>query len=142
MEKQMTGGYLAGVGAELEPLVIQPDHQQLFMFSAITWNRHAIHYNRQCARDEGLPDVVVQRALIGNYFARLLERGTHHRAEILRLEWKVVRSAIPGDTLTCSGVVRRSDRQQAATLIECDLTMVNQQAETVANGVGTVRLAG
>lgn len=55
------------VGTKLSKLVKTPDRQQLFMFSAITWNRHAIHYNRQHARDEGLPDVVVQRALVGNF---------------------------------------------------------------------------
>ena len=142
MKKQKHDKESWSVGTELEPLVIQPTYQQLFMFSAITWNRHAIHYNRKKARDEGLPDVVVQRALIGNFFARLLEGWTHHRAEILRLEWKVVRSAVPGDTLTCSGVIRHTDTQQGATLIECDLTMVNQETDTVANGVGTLRLAG
>jgi hydroxyacyl-ACP dehydratase HTD2-like protein with hotdog domain len=142
MKKQMRDGQSWEVGTELEKLVIKPDYQQLFMFSAITWNRHAIHYNRESARDEGLPDVVVQRALIGNFFSRLLERAMHHRAEIRHLEWKVVRSAVPGDTLTCSGVVRRTDTQQDGTLIECDLAMVNQGADTVAKGVGTVRLAG
>jgi hydroxyacyl-ACP dehydratase HTD2-like protein with hotdog domain len=142
MKKRMHDGQSWEVGTELEKLVIKPDCQQLFMFSAITWNRHAIHYNRESARDEGLPDVVVQRALIGNFFSRLLEQAMHHRAEIRRLEWKVVRSAVPGDTLTCSGVVRRTDSQHGATLIEYDLAMVNQEADTVAKGVGTVRLAG
>lgn len=142
MKKQMHNGENWEVGTKFEKLVITPDYQQLFMFSAITWNRHAIHYNRLSARDEGLPDVVVQRALIGNFFARLLEREMRHRAEILRLEWKVVRSAIPGDTLTCSGVVKRTDTQQDFILIECDLILVNQEADTVASGVGTVRFSG
>ena len=112
------------------------------MFSAITWNRHAIHYDRQSARAEGLPDVVVQRALVGNFFARLLERGTHQRADIRRLEWKVLRSAVPGDTLTCSGVVRRTYAERGADLIECDLLMVNQEGDTVAKGAATLQFAG
>lgn len=140
MKKQMHDGQSWEVGTELEKLVIKPDYQQLFMFSAITWNRHVIHYNRESARDEGLPGAVVQRGLIGNFFARLLERGTHHRAEILRLEWKVVRSAVPGDTLICSGVVRRIHSDRGATLFECDLAMVDQEAAAIANGTGVVRL--
>jgi hydroxyacyl-ACP dehydratase HTD2-like protein with hotdog domain len=58
---------IVAVGTKLGELVKKPDRRQLFMFSAITWNRHAIHYDRQSAREEGLPDVVVQRALIGNF---------------------------------------------------------------------------
>ena len=130
------------VGTELKKLVIEPDYQQIFMYSAITWNRHLIHYNRQKARGEGLPDVVVQRGLVGNYFARLLESGMTHCADILRLEWRVVRSAVPGDTLTCSGVVRRIHEQKGNTQIEFDLSMINQNAELVAKGSGTVQLAG
>ena len=128
------------VGTELKKLVIKPDDQQIFMYSAITWNRHAIHYNRQKARDEGLPDVVVQRGLIGNYFAQLLENGMHHCADIRRLEWRVLRSAVPGDTLACSGVVRRIDLKGTGTRIEIDLAMINQHNEMVAKGTGTVQL--
>jgi hydroxyacyl-ACP dehydratase HTD2-like protein with hotdog domain len=139
MENQMHDEDVLAVGTKLDKLVKKPDLKQLFMFSAITWNRHIIHYNRQSARDEGLPDIVVQRALIGNFLAQLLDQWMQHRGDILRLEWKVVRSAIPGDTLTCSGVVRRKYIRGSDTLIECDLEMVNQEADAIAKGVGTVR---
>lgn len=141
MKKQLRRQDGWAVGTALEKLVIQTDCRQLFMFSAITWNRHAIHYDRQSARAEGLPGVVVQRALIGNFFARLLEQGTHQRADIQRLEWKVMRSAVPGDTLTCSGVVRRTHAERGTALIDCDLQMVNQEGDTVAKGAATLKLA-
>ncbi len=127
------------VGTNLGKLVKKPDIKQLFMFSAITWNRHAIHYNRQCARDEGLPDVVVQRALIGNFLAQLLDQWMQYRGEIQRLEWKVVHSAIPGDTLTCTGVVEKILIEKDHTLAECDLEILNQKADAIAKGLGTVR---
>ena len=141
MENRMQDEKAVAVGDKLGPLVKKPDVQQLFMFSAITWNRHAIHYSRQAARDEGLPDVVVQRALIGNFLAQLLDQWMQHRGEIQRLEWKVVRSAIPGDILTCSGAVKKIVVEKDHRLIECDLEMVNQAASTIAHGAGTVWLA-
>jgi len=125
------------VGASLGTLVKSPDLKQVFMFSAITWNRHVIHYNRESARNEGLPDVVVQRALIGNFFAQFLEQWLQGRGEVERLEWKVIHSAIPGDRLTCSGVVQDiSDAWQ----VVCQLKMVNQNGDVIANGSGTVSL--
>ena len=128
------------IGTKLRKLVKKPDFKQLFMFSAITWNRHAIHYNRKSARGEGLPDVVVQRALIGNFFAQFLGQWIKDRGDVQRLEWKVVRSAIPGDTLTCLGVVKKKVVDNDNKLIECDIEMVNQKDDTIAKGVGTVRL--
>ena len=140
MINRMQDEKVVAVGTKLGELVKKPDRRQLFMFSAITWNRHAIHYDRQRAREEGLPDVVVQRALIGNFFAQLLDQWLQDRGEIQRLEWKVVHSAIPGDILTCSGVVKRIDVEKGTTLIECGLEIVNQEADAIATGVGTARI--
>jgi 3-methylfumaryl-CoA hydratase len=37
----------------------QPDHVQLFRFSALTWNSHRIHYDADhCRRHEGYPDII------------------------------------------------------------------------------------
>ena len=37
----------------------QPDHVQLFRFSALTWNGHRIHYDADhCRRHEGYPDLI------------------------------------------------------------------------------------
>ena len=61
------------VGMEIPPLVKRPGHVDLFLFSAITWNAHRIHYDAEFSRnDEKLPDVVVQRSLHGCYLAEML----------------------------------------------------------------------
>jgi len=79
----------------IEGLSVTPDCMQVFMFSAVTWNRHHIHYNREQAIEEGLPDVVVQRGLIGNFLARMLNRWIDGRGEVRRLKWQMRRSAVP-----------------------------------------------
>ena len=140
MKKGMPEWELIEIGASLGELAKRPDIKQIFMFSAITWNRHVIHYNRESARNEGLPDIVVQRALIGNFFAQFLERWMEDKGDIMRLEWKVVHSAVPGDTLTCRGVVREKYAEEETRLIRCDLEVVNQNAETIAQGQAMLRL--
>lgn len=128
------------IGAQLGELVKKPDATQIFMFSAITWNRHAIHYNKQRALSEGLPDVVVQRALIGNFFAQFLEQSLASKGDIRRLEWKVVRSAIPGDTLTCRGVVTHKDTAGGTKFVRCAVEMTNQKSESIASGEASLIL--
>ena len=92
------------------PLVLpdlpwQPSAMQVFMFSAATWNRHRIHYERDAARAEGHADVVVQRALIGNVFARHALGWLDGGARLQRLGWRVLASALPGQLLRCQGAV-------------------------------------
>lgn len=137
MEKQSDSAGIIQIDAPMGTLVKTPDLKQIFMFSAATWNRHAIHYSRESARSEGLPDVVVQRALIGNFLAQFMEQWAQDIGEVERLEWKVVHSAIPGDTLTCSGTVNRitDDRW-----VECNVKIINQTGDVIAKGNGTVRL--
>jgi hydroxyacyl-ACP dehydratase HTD2-like protein with hotdog domain len=121
-------------GTKLKELVKKPNYKQIFMFSAVTWNRHMIHYNSETARNEGLPDVVVQRALIGNYFAQLLTQWAGENAELKRLEWKVLRSAIPGDKLVCQGEVVAKLEQNSCRLANCKIQMMNQKSEILATG--------
>lgn len=45
--------------------VVQPDPILLFRFSALRFNSHRIHYDREyVVREEGLPGLIVQAAMI------------------------------------------------------------------------------
>lgn len=107
-----SGAELAGRQGPFElPLVLPelrvlPTPMQLFMFSAVTWNRHHIHYSEQAARAEGHPDVVVQRSLIGNYFARQVGAWLGGQGRIARLVWRVTGPAVPHQWLRCHGAVQ------------------------------------
>jgi len=124
----------------LPELVVTPTHTQIFMFSAVTWNRHHIHYSRDAAIAEGLQDVVVQRALIGNYFVRLLTNWLRDSGEIKNISWKVLSSAVPNRKLRCQGVIASHESAAAADPghLACEMTMINDAGETVATGRATV----
>ena len=119
-------------------LIVCPDSMQIFMFSAVTWNRHHIHYNQDAAVSEGLPGVVVQRALIGNFFARLIANWAGDSAELRKLAWKVTRSALSGQKIVCRGRVQRSIESEGEKLVECEVTAFNENDELIASGSATV----
>ncbi len=115
-------------------LVVCPDRVKVFMFSAITWNRHHIHYSKDDAVSEGLPDIVVQRGLIGNFLARLITNWIGDSAELCKLTWKVTRSALPGKDIVCRGQIKeRIDSEDEKYLI-CDVTASNENDELIASG--------
>jgi hydroxyacyl-ACP dehydratase HTD2-like protein with hotdog domain len=116
----------------LPELVVVPDHQQIFSFSAVTWNRHHVHYSKDAAVAEGLPDVVVQRALLGDFLARAVgEQG-----ELRELSWKVRSSATPGMRLRCQGEITAAEDGSA----ECELRIVGDDDRVVAEGRARLEL--
>ncbi len=126
------------VTSRIPELIVRPDPMQVFMFSAITWNRHHIHYSKDAAISEGLPDVVVQRALIGNFLARLITDWIGDSGELRRLAWKVTRSALPGRDIVCRGHVKeRIDSEEGAYLV-CEVTAFDENDELLASGEATV----
>lgn len=126
------------VTTQIPTLTVCPDHTQIFMFSAATWNRHHIHYSKDAAVSEGLPDTVVQRALIGNFLARLITSWVGDSAELCKLTWKVTRSAFPGNDIVCRGEVQQKIDSQDAKYLVCEVTASNENDEQIASGEATV----
>ena len=123
---------------QIPELIVCPDRTQIFMFSAVTWNRHHIHYSKDAAVSEGLPDIVVQRALIGNFLARLITNWVGEGAELRKLAWKVTRNALPGKNIVCRGKIKeRIDSDDEKCLI-CEVTASNENDELIASGDATI----
>lgn len=126
--------------APIPALVVTPDHTQIFMFSAATWNRHHIHYSKDAALAEGLPDVVVQRALIGNFFARLLAGWLGDTGDIRELSWKVSASAVPGAALRIEGDALAVNVGGGHRDVDCALRITDAGGRAIASGRARLRL--
>ena len=126
------------VTTQIPELIVCPDHTQVFMFSAVTWNRHHIHYSKDAAISEGLPDIVVQRALIGNFLARLITDWIGDGAELRKLEWKVTRSALPGKDIVCRGKIKERIDSEDEKYVICEVTASNENDELIASGDAVV----
>lgn len=126
--------------APIPELVVKPDRMQIFMFSAATWNRHHIHYDKDAALAEGLPDVLVQRALIGSFFARLLTEWLGDAGEIRELSWKVTHSAMPDRALRCAGTLLTVEMAEGVRHADCELSMQDEADRAIAAGRARLRL--
>lgn len=127
------------VGLALPELIVTPTHAQIFMFSAVTWNRHRVHYDREAARREGLPDVVVQRGLVGNYLAQMLRRWLGRPDGIRTLEWRMLHSAVADVALLCRGRIAACSKGEELERAECTIDVsVANSGTCVARGRATV----
>lgn len=66
----------AASGRPLQSQLVTPDTVTLFRFSALTWNAHRIHYDRDYAMDEeGYPGLVVHGPLTASLLALFSREG-------------------------------------------------------------------
>lgn len=131
----MTSG-THGLPETIPPFSVIPTTTQVFMYSAVTWNRHRIHFDRGAALEEGHQDVVVQRALLGNYLALMLQQWLGTSGTTRQLSWKVISSAIPGKKIHCCGQV--VDRTGA--MLRCDLKILTDDDTIVVAGTALCEL--
>jgi hydroxyacyl-ACP dehydratase HTD2-like protein with hotdog domain len=128
------------VGAVVPPLVNTPTAVTLFRFSAVTWNAHRIHYDREYAQTEGHPGVLVQAHMHGAWLTRMLTDWMGPRGRLLSIEWKNRRRAMPSDVLTCTGAVTGKLREGGTGKLHLDITETNQNGEVCASGKAQVAL--
>ena len=125
-------------GDEIPAITKKPTYMQLFMFSAITWNRHLIHYNAEYAHHDGLQNVAIHRALIGNFLAQLLSDWIGEDGKVAKVEWNVRATAVPGDTLVCKGRVLKKRIEGNTKIVECEIWVEKEGGEMIAPGKGEV----
>lgn len=122
----------------LPELVVEPSAMQVFMFSAITWNRHHIHYSRDAAVGEGHAGVVLQRALLGNYFARHAQGWLGAAGSVRRIAWRVVSSALTGQRLCCSGAVTGRLPEADKLLLRYEAGLRDEAGREIATAWGVL----
>lgn len=131
---------IAFVGASIPELVREPSAVQLFQFSAITWNSHRIHYDRDYAIEERFPDVVVQAHLHACFLAQAVLEACGAESRLERIAWQNRGIAVPGDRLTISGEVVNVETANAGTRLEFGLEERNQRDELCVKGSAVVFL--
>jgi hydroxyacyl-ACP dehydratase HTD2-like protein with hotdog domain len=128
------------VGDMVTELLKQPTALHIFRYSAITWNAHRIHYEKDYAAKEGHPDVLVQAPLHGAYLSQMVSDWIGPQGRIHQIGWANRGRAIPGDTLTCSGKVISKRIENGIGLVELEIIEKNQHGDICAVGQSLVSL--
>lgn len=103
------------VGETLPGFTVHPSTVQLFLFSAVTWNPHRIHYDEPYTTgEEGHDGVVVQGPLIGAWVLELAQAWVSGWGEVVLTEYRNVASAFAGDELRVSGEVVEAGAEPVA----------------------------
>ena len=135
----MSGQRLVGdvaVGDVLEPAIRNASRAQLFLYSAATHNPHRIHYDRDYAATEGLPDIIVHGPLQGAWLSQFVTDWAGPRGRMLTLTWQNRRSALPEHDYVFRGVVQAVD----GDVVHLEVEAVDGDGTVLMPGTATVRL--
>ncbi len=127
-------------GMALPEKITNASRAQLFLYSAATWNPHRIHYDREYARSEGLPDVVVHGPLQGAWLSQYVTDWAGPRGRVLQLSWQNRRSAVSERDLRFRGRVSRVYRDGGANLVELEVWEEDDQGQVLMPGTARVAL--
>jgi acyl dehydratase len=109
-------------------------------FARLFGDRSPIHVDRDYARAQGYPDVVVHGAVLNGLLSHFIGMALPgRRALILSTELRFLRAVHPGDTVVCRGQITQRVESQHA--IELRLGFVaKERGIKVASGRAQVRV--
>ena len=128
------------IATAITPLIKRPTTVQLFRFSAMTWNSHKIHFDKPYAQSEGYPDILVQSHLHGSFLVQAVMDWAGPAARLVGFRWQNRAIGIPGDVLTCTGTVVKTELREGLGYVECELEERNQKNELCVPAWARVQL--
>ena len=131
------------IGNELPSKEFSCDNRQLFLYNAVLFNAHKIHYDYPYATEaEGYRDLVLAGPLIGDWLHQCvddwLSNGSEQWGELIGMEYSNRHAAYVDEVLNGSGPVVDVDQDEG--LIQIELHIKNAQGDVIAPGKATVRI--
>jgi 3-methylfumaryl-CoA hydratase len=123
-------------GDLLPDVTMTPTPLQLFRYSAVTWNSHRIHFDRDWAAHEGHEGLLVHSHLHAANVLRALTEGLGTDWQIAKVAYRIVRPAAVGTALTATAEITgvRDDGQT----MDLALREVDPSGAACLEGTATV----
>ena len=127
-------------GLELPYLTKEVTTQQLVKYAGASGDFYQIHYDTEFATRNDLPGVIIHGALKNAFLGQLLTDWVGEFGSVRKLSCQYRGMDVPGDTLTCKGVVTKKYQDKGQYLIVCDIWLENGKGEKTTPGNATVSL--
>ncbi len=115
--------------------------QQINLYAEASRDFNPIHIDDDFARKTPLGGTIAHGMLILAYVSQMMS-AAFGRSWLTggKLEVRFRTPARPGDTITVSGRISRIEKNEAQTLVHCDVLCRNQNDESVITGETRVRV--
>ena len=103
----------------------------LFLYNAVVWNAHRIHYDESYTTTvEKHPAIVIDGPLQGDWLSQLVVNWLDDRGQLLEFEYSNRRASYLGETLIARGEVVSIEKN----MIDLDLAIINGDGDVTTPG--------
>lgn len=111
----------------------------LFLYNAVVWNAHRIHYDERYTTEvEHHPGIIIDGPLQGDWLNQVVINWLGDDGALLEFEYSNRRASVLGETLTSGGSISAI----AGDSVTVDLWIRNERGEVTTPGRAVVRLTG
>jgi len=128
------------VGTEVSPLVKHPTPRQLVMWAGASGDYNEIHYNKEAALQEKLPDIIVHGRLKNSFLCQMMTDWIGEGGFLKKITIQHRGMDIPGKDITCKGKVMKKYVQEGKNYVECEIWTENSQGQKTAPATAVVML--
>ena len=126
-------------GTHLPERTHEPSAVSLFLYNAVIWNPHRIHFDAPYTTQvEKHPGIVVDGPLQGDWLSQAVMEWLGNDGELLEFEYSNRRAAYLGEQLRAGGEVLGVDRDTRTVTL--DIYIKNADDQVIAPGRAVVRL--
>ena len=109
----------------------------LFLYNAVVWNAHRIHYDAQyTTEEEGHPGIVIDGPLQGDWLSQVALNWLGDRGLLSSFSYSNRRAAYLGEILTSGGSISRIDQENRS--VELELWIRNESGQIITPGSANV----
>lgn len=110
-----------------------PDNVQLFLYNAVLFNAHRIHFDAPYATEvEGYPGLVVAGPMLGDWLNQCVEEWLGEDGRLVSIDYSNRQACYIGETLTSGGRVQGYDPDTGE--VQLELFIRNEAGDIVAPG--------
>ncbi|HXG42223.1 MAG TPA: MaoC/PaaZ C-terminal domain-containing protein [Dehalococcoidia bacterium] len=127
-------------GQEVPSLTVHCDSQRLVMWAAASGDFYQIHYDKDFAIGNQLPERIVHGALKHALLGRMLHEWIAPGGRIRRLTCQYRGMDLVNKNVVCKGVVTRKYQEDGRNLVELDVWTESEDGQKTTPGTAVVVL--
>ncbi len=128
------------VGDALPERSFTPSNVSLFLYNAVIWNPHRIHYDETYTTQvEGHPAIVIDGPLQGDWLSQVVINWMGGNGDMTRFNYSNRRASYLGDTVTSGGVITAIDAAEGT--VDIDIFIKNEKGDVITPGTAQVRFS-
>lgn len=126
------------VGSKVPALLKNATPRQLVMWAGASGDYYEIHYDKDFALNNRLPGLIIHGHLKGSWLGQMLSDWVGDKGRIKKYGCSYRGMDVPGDNLTCTGVVTKKSVEGQDHIVEAEIWLENGKGEKTTPGTAVV----